>query len=170
MCPRSSGEVRWLGTDGKGHAGLNLLVTSSTALALGLSGWLVNAVIILSTILSTLPDIDLRLELPHRKYTHNVLFALLAGSAAGIVTSVLGFGFELGFYSVCVGVLTHILGDLLTYRSFAPLYPLVRRRFSFRLFHSSNKYVNSIFLLLGSAAYFVYLVKLVEIRNLVQFP
>ena len=135
-----------------------------------MSGWLVNAVIILSTILSTLPDIDLKLELPHRKYTHNVLFALLAGSAAGIVTSVLGFRFELGFYSVCVGVMTHILGDLLTYRSFAPLYPLVRRRFSLKLFHSSDKYVNSVFLLLGGAAYFVYLVKLVEIRNHAWFP
>lgn len=135
-----------------------------------MGGWLVNAVIILSTILSTLPDIDLKLELPHRKYTHNVLFALLAGSAAGIVTSVLGLGFELGFYSVCVGVLTHLLGDLLTYRSFAPLYPLTRRRFSLKLFHSSDKYVNSVFLLLGGAAYFVYLVKHVEICNIVWHP
>jgi len=159
-----------LGTDGKGHAGLNLLLTSLTALALGLSGWLVNAVIIFSTILSTLPDIDLKLELPHRKYTHNVLFALLAGSAAGIVTSVLGFGFEIGFYSLCVGVLTHILGDLLTYRAFAPLYPLIRRKLSLKLFHSSDKYVNSVFLLLGSAAYFVYLVKWFEIRNLAWHP
>ncbi len=139
-------------------------------MALGLSGWLVNAIIILSTILSTLPDIDLKLELPHRKYTHNVLFALLAGSAAGIVTSVLGLSFELGFYSVCVGVLTHILGDLLTYRSFAPLYPLVRRRFSLKLFHSSDRHVNSVFLLLGGAAYFVYLVKCVEICNIVWHP
>ncbi len=135
-----------------------------------MGGWLVNAVIILSTILSTLPDIDLKLELPHRKYTHNVLFALLAGSAAGIVTSVLGLGFELGFYSVCVGVLTHLLGDLLTYRSFAPLYPLIRRRFSLKLFHSSDKYVNSVFLLLGGAAYFVYLVKHVETCNIVWHP
>ncbi len=135
-----------------------------------MSGWLVNAVIILSTIFSTLPDTDLKLELPHRKYTHNVLFALLAGSAAGIVTSVLGLSFELGLYSVCVGVLTHILGDLLTYRSFAPLYPLVRRRFSLKLFHSSDRYVNSVFLLLGGATYFVYLVKCVEIYNIVWHP
>ncbi len=145
-------------------------MTSLTAVVLGLSGWLVNAVIILSTIFSTLPDIDLKLELPHRKYTHNVLFALLAGSAAGIVTSVLGLSFELGLYSVCVGVLTHILGDLLTYRSFAPLYPLVRRRFSLKLFHSSDRYVNSVFLLLGGATYFVYLVKCVEIYNIVWHP
>jgi len=139
-------------------------------MALGLSGLLVNAVIILSTILSSLPDIDLKLELPHRKYTHSVLFALLMGSAAGIVTNVLGFGFELGFYSVCIGVLTHILGDLLTYRSFAPLYPLIKRRFSLKLFHSSNKHVNSVFLLLGGAAYFVYLVKYAEIHNIIWHP
>ncbi len=139
-------------------------------MALGLGGWLVNAVIILSTILSTLPDIDLKLELPHRKYTHNVLFALLAGAAAGIVTSVLGFSFDLGFYSVLVGVLTHLLGDMLTYRPFAPLYPLARRKFSLKLFHSSDRHVNSVFLLLGGAAYFVYLVKYVEIRNIVWHP
>ncbi len=131
---------------------------------------MVNAVIILSTILSTLPDIDLKLELPHRKYTHNVLFALLAGSAAGIVTSVLGLSFELGFYSVCVGVLTHLLGDLLTYRSFAPLYPLIKRRFSLKLFHSSDKYVNSVFLLIGGASYFVFLIRCAEIHNIIWRP
>jgi len=148
-------------TDGRGHAGLNLLITSIAAYVLGYVGWRVNAIIILSTLLSSLPDIDLRLELPHRKYTHNVLFAILVGAAAGIITDLLGLGFGLGFYSVCVGVLTHIVGDLMTYRSFAPLYPLTTKKVSLKLFHSSNRLVNSTFLVLGLASYATYLIRYV---------
>ena len=72
----------------KGHAGLTLLLTSLTLMALPPSDSALQ-VLILSTALSTLPDIDLELRrlsrhLHHRGPTHSILFALMAGLILGL--------------------------------------------------------------------------------------
>ncbi len=133
------------------------MITSLTAILGGFSGPEINYIIIFSTVMSSLPDIDIRLELPHRKYTHNIFFGILAGLAAGIVSQSLGFSFVIGFASVFIGVLTHILGDLMTYMPFSPLAPLINKKISFRLFKSSNTAVNFSFLLLGAFTYYLFL-------------
>ncbi len=146
-----------LDTDLRGHAGFNLLLTSATAYFLGLKGLDVNAVIILSTAFASLPDVDIRLRITHRKYTHNIFFGLGVGVLVGLVTQLLSVGFLLGFTSVFVGVGTHLLADLMTYKGFNPLAPFGGRVRSLRLFRSSNRAVNDSFLIAGAAAYLLYL-------------
>ena len=148
-----------LATDWRGHAGLNLLLTSLAALLLSAGDEFTNKLIIHSTILATLPDIDIRLEIPHRKYTHNLFFAVFAAIAAGLVAKELGQPFDLGFWSVIIAVTVHVIGDLMTYRGFNPLAPLGKKKYSLKLFKSSNKVVNMLFLLAGALTYYIYLVR-----------
>ena len=58
----------------------------------------------------------------------------------------------------CLGVLTHLIADLLTYMGIPLLYPLTSRKFSFKLFKSDNRLVNNLFSLLGWAFFFLYLI------------
>jgi len=141
----------------RGHVGLNLLVTSLLAYALGMKGLYVNSIIIFSTALSTLPDIDIRLRIAHRKYTHNLFLAIIVAFITGYLTHVIGLGFNLGFWSVFAGITTHLIGDLMTYRGFNPLAPIGKRNYSLKLFKSSNKAVNDSFLVAGAIAYVLYL-------------
>ena len=64
--------------------------------------------------LSTLPDIDLSLEIKHRTYTHNVLFAIVAGSLMALLFRSTFLGFWKGFATGFLAVILHILGDILT--------------------------------------------------------
>ncbi len=144
-------------TNPRGHAGFNLLLTSSVAYLLGMRGQEANLIILLSTALSTLPDIDLRLRITHRKYTHNVFFGIFAAFLIGLTFNLFGLSFYLGFWSTLIGVITHLAGDLMTYRGFNPIAPLGERKYSLKLFKSSNKLVNNAFLLAGVTAYAIYL-------------
>ncbi len=141
----------------RGHIGLNLIITSLVAYALGMRGLYVNSIIILSTALSTFPDIDIRLRIAHRKYTHNLFLAAIIAFFIGYLTHVIGLGFNLGFWSVFAGMTTHLIGDLMTYRGFNPLAPIGERNYSLKLFKSSNKAVNDTFLVAGAVTYMLYL-------------
>jgi len=77
--------------DWRGHLGFNLFVTSALFYMVGLSGVEANRILIISSVLSSLPDIDLRLELPHRKITHNIFFGMVVSLVAGYLASYLGF-------------------------------------------------------------------------------
>ncbi len=145
--------------DRRGHAGLALAVASLMAQALGLALQDGLLFISLSATFSVLPDIDLRLELKHRRYTHNVLAALLASTLVGVATSQASLGFLIGFATCLVGYFCHILGDLLTYMSFPPLWPIVKSEVSLRLFKSSDRVVNSAFMSLGSLALIAFILK-----------
>lgn len=68
----------------KGHAGLTLLVFSVLMLPFGLSENAI-VVIVLAAGLSSLPDIDINLEMNHRGYTHNILAALVVGIIFGFL-------------------------------------------------------------------------------------
>ncbi len=123
----------------EGHVGFSLLVLS--AIMYLLHKWnLLIAIIALG--FSTFPDVDLKLGIAHRKWTHNVFFALASGLAFGWITEKVGLGFGVGFWGAFGGVILHILGDLMTYRSFAPLYPLSKRKTSLKLFRSDNVLIN----------------------------
>lgn len=145
--------------DWRGHLGFNMLVTSTLLYMLSLSGAEPNRLILLSSVLSSIPDVDLRLELPHRKVTHNVFFGIIVSLIAGYVANYLSYGFEFTFTVFLTAFVTHILGDLMTKLPFRPLYPLIRTPMSLKLFRSSNNLVNTAFLLVGVATYYIYVNK-----------
>lgn len=145
--------------DWRGHLGFNLLIMSVLSYLMSLSGAEINKVIIISSILSSLPDIDLRLELPHRKVTHNIFFGLITSLTAGYLASYLGFSFTVVTSSFLIAFTTHLLCDLLTKMPFRPLYPLIKTPVALKLFRSSNAVINTLFLILGVIAYYVYINK-----------
>ncbi len=140
----------------EGHAGLSLLVVSSIFYILQLYDYSNMLTVLLIVGFSTLPDIDLRWEIPHRKYTHNIAAALVFGLAVGALTYQ-SLGFLPGFYGGFFGTILHIVGDVLTYRKFKPLWPFSNIRVGLGLFRSSNKMVNRVFLLIGVLVFTLYL-------------
>ncbi|MCD6368506.1 MAG: metal-dependent hydrolase [Thermoproteales archaeon] len=140
-----------------GHIGLTLLITSAILYFFNLkdSTSLLTALFIV--ILSTLPDVDLKWEIPHRRYTHNISAGLVAGVCFGFITMYAGIGFIPGFIGGLGGVLCHLLGDLLTYMPFNPLWPFYSLEVSLRLFKSSSKTVNNLFLAAGFTVFTYYL-------------
>ncbi len=133
----------------RGHVGLTLTVLMSVFIATRsrLESWVLFTA--LSIMTSSLPDIDLRLKLPHRKYTHNLLFILITSIFFGYITSLLLNNFTLGFLSTLSSGLLHLLGDLMTYIGFAPFYPISGRMVALRLFKSDNKFINNLMLFTG---------------------
>ncbi len=142
----------------RGHVGLTLLVLSSLAYILELRGINYLVIIVLATLLCSLPDIDISLEIPHRKYTHNVFFGLAVATGFGYATEILFNDFNLGFTSMFAAFILHIVGDLMTYQPFKPLAPFQRRGVSYKLFRSSNKVVNDSLAITGLIAFIIYLI------------
>lgn len=130
----------------EGHIGFSLIVLS--ILMSILNHWdLLMAIIAVG--FSTFPDIDLKLGIAHRKWTHSIFFGLVTGLAFGYITELSGLSFKVGFLGAFGGIILHILGDLLTYRAFAPLYPFSKRKMALGLFKSDNVIVNKLMLILG---------------------
>jgi inner membrane protein len=148
----------------KGHAGLTLLLMSLIMLPFPF-GENSLIIILLSTMLSTLPDVDLKwqrsgIPIHHRGFTHSVLFAIVAGFVFGTVfwythdtMTWVGLGFISGF----MGVVSHMVGDALTYMPFKPLWPFDKREISFGVCSASDKSVNEGLMSVGSAAFILYI-------------
>ena len=144
----------------KGHLGVSLLVFAPVGYALLRRGevslaFLAGAVMLG---LSTLPDVDHRLPgVTHRGVTHTIGFALLVGAATGAV----GFAFdpapaptesELAVFGALVGalgILAHLLGDVLTPMGVRPFWPLSRRSYSLRVTRADNALANNALFALG---------------------
>lgn len=143
----------------KGHAGLTLLIFSVLMLPFG---WSKNAilVVVLAAGLSSLPDLDINLEIKHRGYTHNILAALVVGIIFGFLffysTSEILEGI-MGFTSGFGGVVCHLLGDALTYMKFKPLWPFSDREVGLGWFESGNKGVNNVMMTAGSLVFVLYI-------------
>ena len=90
--------------------------------------------------LSSLPDIDQRFEIPHRGFTHSLLFSLVIG----IIGFLVGFG----------AIFLHIIGDIMTIQEVEFLWP-VGGNISLELFYADNPIVNYGFLILGGIAFFM---------------
>jgi len=101
----------------KGHFGLALFVMSLILLPFGFGNdYLILVIVVLSAGLSSFPDIDLNLGIAHRKYTHNILFAFIMGVFFGIIfgyASGIWYGL-VGFFGGFMGVMLHLLGDVMT--------------------------------------------------------
>ncbi len=133
----------------EGHIGFSLMVISIVMSLL--KCWDSKALItaIIALVFSTFPDVDLKLGIAHRKWTHSVFFGLIVGLAFGWVAKMSGLSFEAGFLGAFGGIILHILGDLLTYKAFAPLYPFSKRKIALGLFRSDNAIINRLILILG---------------------
>jgi inner membrane protein len=119
-----------------GHLGTALLVYAPVGFALLLAGRadlaLLGELCMLG--LAMVPDYDHRVPfLKHRGVTHTVTFALLVGVVLGTAGWVLGgrpaaataselavFGFVVG----TLGILAHLVGDVITPSGLKPLWPL----------------------------------------------
>ena len=144
----------------KGHFGLSLFIISILSLILKLKPtFFMLFIIFLTTAISTLPDIDLKLGIPHRTITHTMLFALIiSGILAGIFYYYSNIRNAIViFIFVLIGITSHILGDLMNYQKMAPFWPFSSKKISFRMFQGSNIYANNFFFLLGILAFFLYL-------------
>lgn len=150
----------------RGHVGLNLAVLSVVGMLFNFYDINYGIVVAASTLFSSLPDIDLKLEIGHRKYTHNILFALVFSMLFGYATYYIIHDFTLGFSIMFSALIIHIVGDLMTYKPFNPFAPFTRGNYSFRLFRSSSKAVNNALMVLGSILYSMYLVGLIYIKTI----
>jgi inner membrane protein len=137
----------------EGHVGFSLIILSVVMWLLNSWNYEALTTAIIALGFSTFPDVDLKLGIAHRKWTHSIFFGLIAGLSFGWIAKMSGLSFEVGFLGAFGGILLHILGDLLTYRAFAPLYPLSKRKIAFGLFRSDNAIVNRLMLILGVLAF-----------------
>ena len=144
----------------KGHLGFSLLILSLFFLILNIKpGTEVLLTYIIVILLSTLPDIDLRLEIKHRYYTHNILFAILIGLLVGFVTSYTTLGFYKGFLIGFSGIMLHLIADLMTYKKFPILAPFSMKKVALKLFKSDNPLINNLLLVSGFLSFLLYLCK-----------
>ena len=145
----------------KGHFGLTLLVLSVFSIPIGFGpDNIMIFIIFLSAGLSSIPDIDLKLGIKHRGLTHNILFAIIVGILFGVLfgySSEILYGF-VGFISGFLGVMLHLLGDLMTYQPFKPLWPFDDREVSYGFFAAKSKTANEGFLILGIIGFIGYVI------------
>lgn len=145
----------------RGHFGLTLFVMSLIFLPFGLGNdELILLIIVLSAGLSSIPDLDLQYGIPHRTYTHNILFALIMGIVFGVL-----FGYSsgfwygtVGFFGGFMGVMLHLLGDVMTYMGFKPFWPISQKEVALKKFRANNKTANEGFFYVGIGAFVLYIV------------
>jgi len=147
-----------------GHFGLTLAISSLLMKPFGNSNP-TTIFIISASIVSGLPDIDLSLQrkgypIHHRGPTHSILSAFLCGIVIAIILYYLynlDIYLVIGFSAGFVGIMTHLLGDMLTYLEFEPLWPFSDFKKNFDLFSSDNQIANNAFFIIGLICFVYYL-------------
>lgn len=122
----------------------------------------------LSVAVSTLPDVDQKLPIAHRGFTHTVWFlfalALLGAGTGWILGSSPGDPFAYASVfgaTVGVSILSHLLVDSITPMGIRPFTPLLEFHHSFELVRAANDRANIVLFGLGSiAALFCYVILL----------
>jgi inner membrane protein len=128
-----------------GHYGVSLLVYAPLAFALLVVREVTLAFVAGAVVLwlATLPDVDHRIPgVTHRGVTHTVAFALAVGLVFGGGGYLLADGLALGdpvpvaafgAFVGSLGVLAHLLGDVLTPAGVRPFWPLSARTYTLSL-------------------------------------
>lgn len=142
----------------KGHTGLTFLILSPIFFLLNLKDFNSVATLIFAAGFSALPDIDLQLGIPHRTYTHNILFAIIASAVFGFLFNYAGMWF-VGFMGAFLGTVCHLIGDAFTPMSFNPLWPFRDVEIGLGLFKADDIGMNNGMMTIGSLAFFLYLVR-----------
>lgn len=158
----------------EGHIGIGLLLYApiafvlfelqlSTVFGLGL---------VAMAFWSFAPDIDMTLPIPHRGPTHTIVAAVVAGILTAIAAlyfasngsggsssivikswilaylAAAAFGFGIGF----LGVISHLIGDVLTPMGIRPWRPFSDRKHSLELVQAKNKWANQKLSMVGGVA------------------
>lgn len=144
-----------------GHAGLSLGLYAPIAFILiGVNQYLLTVVGLFGVLAATnSPDVDTHLPfLTHRRQTHTVWFAIFAPlltAAALLAFSIAlpavhlfipSYGWFTLFVSgmVCLGVCSHLLGDLFTPHGIRPFRPLSDQKFTLNIFRSASTKANGV--------------------------
>lgn len=146
----------------KGHTGLSLLISSLFMFPFGYSEYAL-FVIFISAALSALPDYDMKWRqygIKHRgKHTHSILFAFISGLILGVIFF---WAFNtllwslIGFSGAFIGVISHLLGDTLTYHAFKPLWPISDREIAYGFCTAKDPKVNELLLIAGVVVFVLY--------------
>lgn len=147
----------------EGHLGLTLAISSLVMIPFG-DSYPTMVFILAATLLASLPDIDLSLQrkgypIHHRGLTHSILFALMCGI---LLAGVLFYLYKtwvyilVGFGAGFTGIMSHLIGDMLTYMAFKPLWPIKDTEISFGLVAASNPQLNQVMVILGIIGFALY--------------
>jgi inner membrane protein len=142
-----------------GHAGLTLIIFSFLMMPFGYRFESI-IIIIVATALSSIPDIDLICGWKHRDKTHNIGFGLLVGVGIAIIFFYTMHDIVMaltGFIAGFGGVISHLLGDIITYKSFAPLAPFSKRKIGLKYCKADDKKVNIGLVIGGTLAFTLYM-------------
>ncbi|WP_369685641.1 metal-dependent hydrolase [Salinibaculum rarum] len=143
----------------KGHYGITLLLATPISAALIVTGHPSIAYLVTGLMLSTsvLPDVDRKLPLvTHRGPTHTVWF----GAGIGVLgagffgnslpPSTLPFGLShtmfvtIIFLGMTAGILSHLLGDIITHSGIQPFAPLSTTTYTLHLTTAANSTLNAV--------------------------
>ncbi|MCS7385145.1 MAG: metal-dependent hydrolase [archaeon GB-1867-005] len=151
----------------EGHAGLSLLIVSVVLFIFDFRNYESIIAGLLVVGFSSLPDLDLSWEIPHRRYTHNILFGFISGLIFGFLFMYSGLNFVLGFVGGFGGTICHLIGDSFTFMKFKPLWPFSNLEVGLGFFKSSDVKINEVFLTIGALSFvFLYVIKL----GILKFP
>ena len=95
----------------------------------------------------------------HRGPTHSLLFAIICGVILG---GVLFYFYKtwiyvfIGFFAGITGIMSHLVGDMLNYMAFKPLWPFRDTEISFGLVSAANQEANSAMVILGIICFALY--------------
>lgn len=143
-----------------GHYGVSLLVYAPVLAVLLAAGYRTLAVVggVGMLLLATVPDYDQRVPfVTHRGVTHTFAFAWLVGfvlAAAALFVpgfrgsdrfALAGAGFAVGF----LGIVGHLVGDVVTPAGVRPLWPFSDREYTLSLWTAANPLANYGLLALG---------------------
>ena len=152
-----------------GHIGLTLLILSGLLVPFGANPYALPLLVVAAGF-STWPDIDMKFEIVHRKFTHNLLFGVVCGTLIGALAVavdnvIMGATFFAGVFAGCA---LHLVGDVIAGRKkdgspwpLRPFVPFSQREIGYGWFKASDKKMNNGFLYLGLLA----LVLLVLVQN-----
>lgn len=151
----------------EGHTGLNLILFAPVAYWLVAHDELLVMGLAMVGVVSMapIPDVDLHLPIKHRGPTHSVWFAIGVGATYAAILTYTGFGdltiletASIGFASGALGVLGHIVGDMVTPMGVAPFEPVSSYWVGLGMCKSGDERVNRRLLEFGSTAFVVAIV------------
>ena len=158
-----------------GHLGISLLLYTPIAYVLTASDLTAMLGLGVASVVwwSLVPDVDQLLPIPHRGPTHSVVAAGLAGLLTALLVVLLStigpFGLRaefvesalpwspgataavFGFGTGVLGVLSHLLGDVVTPMGIRPWWPRSDRRYSLALVPSADIRTNLALAYVGTA-------------------
>lgn len=164
----------------EGHIGVNFLLYAPAAYWFVTQDWMLTFAFgaIGMGVWAFMPDIDMTLPIPHRGPTHSFVFAALAGvltavlfgygAAVGMLelTGLRGSalplamlaGVAIGFTVGFIGVIGHLLGDVLTPMGVRPWWPRSNRSYSLEVVLAEDEEANKQLSVIGAVALTIALV------------